>query len=54
MKDNIKIIIASMLLTAAVIASNSSYDDEELLETEYCQMVNGGHWENFKNLECEK
>ena len=54
MKTNIKIIIISMLLTAAFIASDSSYDDEELMGLEYCEMVESGAWENFKNLECGK
>lgn len=45
-----RLLAAAILVAGYLLASNMSYEDDLAEFERYCEMVDAGHWPDFKNL----
>lgn len=52
-RSSLHILIAGCILALYTVGSTMGFDDEQSDFEHYCNMVEQGHWPDFKNLEDE-
>ena len=47
------LILFALLLFSFLVVSTADYNDEKMMQDDYCQKVLDGVWTNFKDMECK-
>lgn len=50
--NRVGLMVLVAMAAAYAVLSNQDYEHAKLAEREYCEMTRGGHWGNYKGIDC--